>query len=369
MYKYTLYMTPAFFMLMRTLLFVILLLVKPIYAGDLLGLPGVPVPSNNPQTAGKIALGKQLFNDARFSADGTISCASCHQQTMAFTDGKKVAQGIHGLSGVRNSPTLLNAAYYSSFFHDGRAGSLEQQAIGPILNPLEHGMTSSQHIMQVVNDDEEYRTVFKHVFSLSEDAEINIGHLSQALASYQRTLVRGNSAFDQYYFGRDKSLLNESAARGLRIFRRKGNCANCHEISWDHALFTDNRFYNIGIGLKAMSHKIDELLLAIQAHKPVESVKLTAQQKSALGRFNVTAQRQDIGKFKTPTLRNIALTAPYMHDGSLATLHDVVEYYNKGGDKNRFLDAAIFPLHLSPQEKQDLVAFMRALTSSKIKQH
>jgi cytochrome c peroxidase len=172
-------------------------------------------------------------------------------------------------------------------------------------------------------------------------------------------LISGNSPFDRYYFGMDQSAISMSAARGSRIFRRKGNCANCHEISLNNALLTDNRFYNIGVGFKRLAPVLEALI----AGKNPDDLALTDGQRSELGRFNVTKALVDLGKFKTPTLRNIALTAPYMHDGSIKTLEEVIEHYDKGGDKNLFIDAKIFPLHLTQQEKADLLEFMQALTS------
>ncbi|RLA19000.1 MAG: cytochrome-c peroxidase [Gammaproteobacteria bacterium] len=336
--------------------FLILLFTNISSAQTIAGLPPLPIPDNNPQTAEKIALGQKLFNDPRFSADGTISCASCHQTSKAFTDGLPHAKGIKGLTGNRNAPTVVNAAYYTSFFHDGRRESLEQQSLDPITNPIEHGLTNPEQILAVIQQDFDYLKSFLDVFSVTAE-KITTTHVAKALASYERTLISGNSPFDQYFFQSNRKVLNESEARGLRIFRRKGNCANCHEISWDHALFTDNRFYNIGIGFGALDKILPNILAAKQ------TLILTDSQKSELGRFNVTGLINDTGKFKTPTLRNIALTAPYMHDGSLKTLREVVDYYDKGGEKNRFLDPAIFPLKLTEQEKNDLVAFMKKLTS------
>ncbi len=335
-----------------------LLLPKLLLADNLLGLPPLTIPNDNPQTPEKINLGQRLFNDSRLSADGTISCASCHQENKAFTDGLKTAKGIKGLTGTRNAPTVMNAAFYQSFFVDGRAKSLEEQALGPLTNPIEHGLKDAQAIINIVKADENYRRDFKKVFNRNE---ITITQITQAIASFERTLIGGNSNFDQYYFGRDRTKLSQSAARGLRIFRRKGNCANCHEISWNNARFTDNRFYNIGVGSKQLKSHFPMLK---QGKLPI-SVNLTALQKSELGRYQVTKIVSDIGKFKTPTLRNIALTAPYMHDGSLKTLKEVIEYYDKGGNKNPFLDPAIFPLKLTAQEKLDLENFLQSLTSNK----
>jgi len=330
-----------------------------VFASNTLGLPALVIPLDNPQSAEKIALGKKIFNDPKFSHNGQISCASCHLHELAFTDGKKVAEGTQGLTGLRNAPTVVNAAFFETLFVDGRANSLEQQSLQPMLNPIEHGLKNEQEILETVLQSSYYRQQIQQVFSVTA-AEINVTHIEKALASFERTLIAGNSKFDQYYFAQDRSQLSASAARGLLVFKRKGNCANCHEISWDNALFTDNRFYNIGIGSKVITPIENELNSALRNS---EKFPLTAAQKIELGRFNVTRIVSDIGKFKTPTLRNIALTAPYMHDGSVQTLEEVVEYYDKGGSKNLYLDPAIFPLHLNDQEKQDLVEFMKSLTS------
>lgn len=340
-----------------------LLLTQWAQADSKLGLPPLKIPADNPQTIEKIALGKAFFHDARLSADGTISCASCHQPDKGFSDGLNVAQGVNGQRGLRNTPTVINAAYYQRLFVDGRADSLEEQALGPLLNPVEHGLKNETELLAVVKNDEDYRRRLMQIFQVTEQ-QITVQYIAQAIASFERTLVAGNSAFDRYYFGRDLSQLSDSAARGLLIFRRKGNCANCHEISMAHALFSDNRFYNIGVGSKEINEVIDEFVAAIRKDVAPDRYELTKKQRAELGRFNVTGVIEDIGRFKTPTLRNVALTAPYMHDGSMQTLEEVVDYYDRGGDKNRFLDPAIYPLHLTDQEKADLLAFMRALNSS-----
>jgi len=343
--------------------FLLTLLLGLVFSGGALadknlGLPPLMIPNDNPQTAEKIALGRLLFNDKRFSANGSVSCASCHQADKAFADGLPVAIGINGQSGTRNAPTVINAAFYQTQFLDGRASSLEEQALGPFINPIEHGLTSHHAIIDVIRRDADYIKQFNTVFNVPADA-VTIDHVVKAIASFERTLVSGNSPFDHYYFGMDQTALSESAARGSRIFRRKGNCANCHEISLNNALFTDNRFYNVGVGFKRLA----PVLGALIEGKNSDELTLTDVQQSELGRFKVTKALADLGKFKTPTLRNIALTAPYMHDGSMKTLEEVIEHYDKGGDKNRYIDAKIFPLNLSQQEKIDLVAFMKALTS------
>ncbi len=331
-------------------------------ADPYLGLPPLPIPADNPQTSEKIALGRLLFNDNRFSSDGTVSCASCHHPDKTFIDGLPVAKGLNGQTGTRNAPTVVNAAFYETLFLDGRAKSLEDQALGPFVNPIEHGLENHQAIVDVVQKDTNYPQQFKKVFAIKA-SEITIDHVVKAIASYERTLISGGSPFDRHLFGRNHVMLSESAERGLGIFKRKGNCVTCHEISWNNALFTDNRFYNIGVSFKQLTPILDDLIAYVDQGKNPDGFPLTALQRSELGRFNVTKNLSDIGKFKTPTLRNIALTAPYMHDGSMKTLEEVVEHYDKGGDKNRFIDTKIFPLHLTQQEKADLLEFMRALTS------
>lgn len=347
---------------MRLLIFVGLFVALQTIADNTLGLPTLKIPDSNPQTQAKIDLGRKFFYDTSFSLDGSISCASCHIQSKAFTDGLSVAKGINGKIGTKNTPTLVNVAFFNTFFLDGHSNSLESQALEPMLNPIEHGLENKQKILDVVINNNFYTKSLQSIFNLTAQ-DLTVTHIASVIASFERTLIAGNSAFDRYYFARDKTQLSVSSARGLRIFRGKGNCANCHEISWNNALFSDNRFYNIGIGFDKIRDLIDELTQHLAKLGDLNQAVITNKQQSELGRFNVTQFIDDIGKFKTPTLRNIALTAPYMHDGSLQTLKQVVDYYDKGGNHNKFIDAAIFPLHLSTQEKHDLIAFMQSLTS------
>jgi cytochrome c peroxidase len=338
-----------------------------VLADPFLGLPPLIIPADNPQTPEKIELGRLLFNDKRFSADSSVSCASCHHADKAFTDGLPVAKGLNGQLGTRNAPTVVNAAFYKTLFLDGRANSLEQQAFGPFVNSIEHGLKNYQAIVDVVQHDTRYPQQFNKVFAIQANG-ITIDDVVKAIASYERTLISGDSAFDRYLFGRDHSILSSSAERGMGIFKNKGHCVTCHEISWNNALFTDNRFYNIGVSFKRLASVLDDLITLVNQGKNSDDFSITAFQRSELGRFNVTKHLEDIGKFKTPTLRNIALTAPYMHDGSMKTLEEVIEHYDKGGDKNRFIDTQIFPLHLTQQEKADLVEFLRSLTSHQVPQ-
>lgn len=343
-----------------------IILTSPAMAGAPLGLPEIPIPPDNPQSSVKIELGKQLFFDPRLSADGTISCASCHQPKRAFTDGRPTAVGIGGQVGPRNAPTVLNAAYYSSLFHDGRAENLETQALGPLTNPMEHGLQDYRAILKLLWTDPDYRRLLPAAFGIAPE-KATAKEIGKAIASYERTLVCADTPFDRYLYGGDQRALSKSAQRGLRIFRRKGNCANCHEIGLNDSLFTDNRFYNLGVGFHRLKTKFSRFAKAHKqaaANPNIDPASVYSQrERSELGRYLVTGQVSDIGKFRTPTIRNISLTGPYMHDGSLRTLEDVVEYYNRGGEKNPFLDPAIYPLHLTHQETTDLVAFLQSLSN------
>lgn len=341
--------------------------VAPFWAEEVpLGLPPVPIPADNPQSPEKIVLGKRLFEDKRFSADGTISCATCHDPGMAFADGESTAEGINKLKGTRNAPTVINAAYYGAQFWDGRRSSLEEQAKDPFLNPIEHGLTSHDQILEIVRQDASYHAPFRSVFGM-EPKDITIDHVVKAIASFERTVISGDSPFDRYLYGGDKTTMSESAIRGLEIYRTKGRCQDCHTIGQTNATFTDNKFHNVGVGFKRIESRVMQTANAFrkakQEGKDIDKSVLGDKEISELGRFVVTLRPSDIGGFKTSTLRNIAVTAPYMHDGSLQTLEEVVELYNKGGEKNPFLDSGIRPLNLTDQEKADLVAFLKSLTS------
>ena len=330
------------------------------------GLPEVTVPQDNPQSPDKVSLGKSLFEDKRFSADGTVSCANCHDPKKVFTDGLPVAEGIKKQKGTRNSPTVVNAAYYETQFWDGRRPTLEEQAKDPFLNAVEHGLTSHEQIIETIRKDSAYPTQFKSVFGV-EPKDITIDHVVKAIASFERTIVSGDSPFDRYLYGGDKTALSESAVRGLEIYRTKGRCQDCHAIGQTNAVFTDNKFHNLGVGFKKIQPKVMQVASAFrkakQEGKDIDHAILTEQDTSALGRFAVTLRPSDIGGFKTATIRNIAVTAPYMHDGSIQTLEEVIELYNRGGDANPFLDSGIRPLNLTNEEKADLLAFLNSLTS------
>ncbi len=343
----------------------------------LLGLPPVPVPADNPQSPAKIALGDKLYHDSRFSIDGKVSCSTCHDGKKAFTDNMPVSVGNNGLTGTRNAPTVLNAAFYTSQFWDGREPDLEGQSKQPFINPVEGGLPDHGPILEIVRSDPEYRTAFTEVFGITGE-EVTMDHVAKSIASFERTLVAGDSPFDRYYFNGDTSALTEAQTRGFELFLGQGRCVSCHTVEQDHALFTDNRFHNIGVGINTIQDDVPRLTAAFleaeHSGQDVDALVLTDKKASELGRFAVTDQITEIGAFKTPTLRNIALTAPYMHDGSLRTLKDVVIHYNNGGvtpanaQVNAFLSGGIRPLNLTEAQIDDLVAFLQALTSPQIAQ-
>lgn len=341
-----------------------------------LGLPPVPCPADNPQTPEKIALGDRLFNDMRFSSTGTVNCAHCHKPEAAFTDGPlKVSEGINKLTGTRNAPTVVNAAYFKTEFWDGRSPSLEDQALHPFVNPVEMGLKDHQPILDIVRSDPEYVKAFKAVFGKEGDA-ITMTEVTQAIAAFERTIVAGNSPFDRWRYAGEAGALTDQQKRGFDLFINKGRCVSCHLIEQTQALFTDNEFHNIGVGINNIQEEVPALAESFVAagHNiaEVDQKVLTDARSSELGRLVVTDSMEDIGSFKTPTLRNIALTAPYMHDGSVATLRDAVVHYNNGGvtkagdPVNDFLSGGIRPLNLTDPEIDDLVAFLEALTSPEI---
>lgn len=307
-----------------------------VHIQPLLGLPPVPIPKNNPPTADTIALGRRLFYDKRVSVDSTLSCSSCHDPQSYFTDGKNVSTGVRGALGTRNAPTILNAAYLPFQFWDGRAITLEEQAAFPIANPVEMSQPHAADVSKL-GDDPEYRALFKKAFG-TED--VNIVRVEAALASFERTALTGNSPFDQYQFGGNKNALTPAQLRGYGVFLNPngGNCASCHTISPQGALFTDGKFHNIGEGVNDEGDFSD------------------------VGRFHETKVATDKGAFKTPTLRNVAKTAPYMHNGRLKTLKEVIDFYAGQGNSNQYLDPEMKKIHMTGQDRTDLLEFLNALT-------
>ncbi|GIW97107.1 MAG: cytochrome-c peroxidase [Pirellulaceae bacterium] len=292
------------------------------------GLRPLPVPGENPLTAAKVALGKQLYFDPRLSVDNSISCASCHDPKLGWSNGEATAAGVGGQRGARSAPSIINAAYHRFQFWDGRASSLEEQALGPIANPIEMALPIDEAVKKIAAI-EGYARQFQEVFG----EPVNEVNLAKAIASFERTVLSGDAPYDRYKAG-DTDALSERAVRGMKLFFGKANCSACHS----GFNFTDNAFHNLGVGMD--------------------------KEDPDVGREAISGLKGDRGAFKTPSLREIARTAPYMHDGSLPTLEDVIEYYNKGGTPNPWLDEEIFQLNLTAEEKADLVIFLKEGLSS-----
>jgi cytochrome c peroxidase len=291
-----------------------------------LGLPPIPWPADNPYSPARTELGRILFFDGRFSANGVVSCAFCHDPNHAFAGSAPLSRGVNGKSEVRRTPTLINRAWGKSQFWDGRAPTLEAQIVVPVTNPNEMGVTTDR-VVQTIRGIKGYAPLFAAAFG---DSTIDFDRITKAIAAFERTIVSGNSAYDRYLAG-DKSALTKQQKDGLDFFNKKGECAECHS----RPNFSDEKFTNIGIGMD----RIDP--------DP--------------GREDVTQKRRDFGKFKVPTLRDLARRAPYMHDGSDRTLSDVLDVYAKGGLPNPHLDTRLAPFYLDEETRKDLLAFLDAL--------
>lgn len=316
-------------------------------------------------TPASVALGEKLFFESRLSGDGSVSCASCHNPARAFTDGRPASVGIKGCVGQRNAPTILNAMYNKSQFWDGRAATLELQAALPITNPCEMGSTTVAAATSRIAQDRDYRSRFQQAYRRGPNPQ----DLVNAIAAYERTLMSFNSPFDRFIAG-DGKAISPSAQRGWTLFNSKARCHLCHAVTDtkpDPVLMTDNDFHNIGIGI--IRHNV--VALAQKAQREIASGQLAQvdtaainSELSVLGRFLLTKTSADTASFKTPSIRNVMVTAPYFHDGSQLTLWDAVDHYNKGdGIKNPWLDTDMQPLALTEPEIDDLVAFMASLTS------
>lgn len=333
------------------------------------GLPPVPTPVNNKINAEKIRLGRKLFYDRRLSLNNTFSCAMCHIPEQGFTNNEmKTAVGIEGRTVKRNSPTLYNVAYATSLFHDGRETSLEQQVWAPLLAHNEMGNPSIGSVIEKLKSDSEYSELFKQAFGREPSMET----VGMAIASYERTLNSANSPFDRWFYGKETNALNAAARRGFLLFTGKANCSGCHTVGENHALFTDNALHNTGIGyadtmLPEQTEQRIQVAPGVYIEVDQNLIDSVSEFKpNDLGRYEVTLNPEDRWKYKTPTLRNIGLTAPYMHNGSLASLEEVVEFYNRGGVVNENIDPLIKPLNLNEREVKDLTAFLNALTGDNI---
>lgn len=336
-----------------------------------LGLPPVAIPTDNPPSAAKIALGRKLFFDRRLSRNGTMSCGICHVPEQGFTNNELARPiGTEGRSLRRNAPGLFNVAYAKLLFHDGRETRLETQIISPLLARVEMDNPSIGYVIARIGSLPDYAGRFEAAFGGGP----TIGRLGDAIASYERSLLSANSAFDRWYFAREEPALSRQARAGFDLFTGKAGCGACHLIGDEDALFTDHRFHDTGIG-----YYNSKIKPKAQAPVPVEiapGVRVSVSRAtletiglppaSDLGRHEVTLDPDDLWRFKTPGLRNVALTAPYMHDGSLATLEEVVGFYNHGGHPHPGIDPAVQPLGLSDREVSALVAFLESLTGDNL---
>jgi len=309
---------------------------RPVAIKSPLGLPPVPIPPDNPPTAETIALGRRLYYDPILSIDNTVSCATCHGPQAGFADPKPVSEGVGKKTGTRNSPPVMNAAYFTVQFWDGRAHSLEKQAEGPVQNPVEMANTLAT-VVERLNADPTYKDAFAKAWG---PGPITYEMVEKSIASFERTVLVANSPFDRWKYGHDEKAVSASVKRGFIVFtsKAKGNCAACHTVGEKYALFTDNKFHNVGIGTDM-------------------------GQFTDVGLYSVTHNEGDKGKFKTPSLRNIAQTAPYMSDGSLKDLKEVIDFYIGAGNSNPNLDKEIHVLDfLTGEERADLQAFLNSLT-------
>jgi cytochrome c peroxidase len=336
---------------------------RPAWAGEIFWT--VLVPRDNPGNAEQVALGQKLFFDPRLSRDGTVACATCHDVSRGFADRRSLFEGIGGKIGKRNSPTVMNALFYAAQFWDGRAATLEDQARLPIVNPIEMGQPNEAAATAAIAGDPEYQEAFRRAYG----KEVNFDDLVRAIGAFERTLVFMNSPFDRFMRG-DLSAISADARAGWVLFNGKGRCTGCHQMSGERPIGTDNRFHNVGVSARHQDFEglVRRALVALEKDGSQEMIDQLALQTdvSELGRFVVTRNRADVGAFRTSQVRNVGVTAPYMHDGSLPTLWDVMDHYNKGGEPNAFLDGGMEPLALSEREIDQIVAFMFALTDERL---
>jgi cytochrome c peroxidase len=319
------------------------------------------IPRDNPLDAKRVALGKKLYFEERLSRDGTVACATCHDVSRGFTDRRNASEGIGGKVGRRNAPTSMNALFFQTQFWDGRSRTLEEQARLPIINPIEMGMPDDAAAVQAIAGDPQY----KEMFSAAYGRGPNMDDLARAIASFERTLVFLDAPYDRFVAG-DPRALSEDAKAGLQLFQGKGRCVTCHQFNGNNPIGTDNRFHNVGVSARhqdfeGLAAKAVAALAKSDTQHEIDRLALETD-LAELGRFVVTRNRSDMGAFKTQQMRNVGITSPYMHDGSMQTLWDVMDHYNKGGEANGFLDGGIEPLALNEKEIDQLVAFMFALT-------
>jgi cytochrome c peroxidase len=322
------------------------------------------VPKDNALDARRIALGKKLYFDTRLSKDGTVACATCHDVSRGFTDRRNASEGIGGQVGRRNAPTTMNAVFFQSQFWDGRAAMLEDQAKLPITNPIEMGQPDGPTTVKAIAGDAEYKTMFKAAYN----AEPNFEDLGRALAAFERTLVFLDAPYDRFVAGK-ASTLSDDAKAGWALFNGKARCVSCHQLNGSSPIGTDQKFHNVGVSARHQDFAklVGSALAALAKNDSKETMDRLAIETdvSELGRFVVTRSYSDIGAFKTQQIRNVGITGPYMHDGSMQTLWDVMDHYNKGGEANAYLDGGIEPLNLSEREIDQVVAFLFTLTDAR----
>jgi len=324
---------------------------------------GLPPDADTPADDALAELGRQIFIDKRLSADGSVSCASCHLPERHFMDGRPTAHGLGGRLLTRNTPSLLNVRYQTSLFWDGRAGDLATQARVPLLGPSEHGLAKEQRVAEIIRRDDAYTAAFERLLGVRK-AGLSIHDVTVALAAFERTLLSGDSPFDRYTYGHDATAMTSAAVRGMALFRGRAQCASCHHLGQESALLSDGDFHASPLPLPSSALKqlgaLTARVAALRARGDMDTLNaLVASDRdiAALGRFVVTLDPKDIGRFKTPSLRNVALSAPYMHDGSIATLPQAIEVesYNRSAQNYR--------LALTEDERDELLQFLQALTS------
>lgn len=310
-----------------------------------------PAPADTTATDVRWAsLGERLFNDKSLSSDGRTSCASCHRPDRAFTDALATSVGAHGRTGTRNAPSLLDVAELPQFFWDGRESSLETVVLQPLTNPVEMDLASTEELVRRLERSPQYAEAFKPLGGVSGES------VAKALVAYLRTLRSGDSAYDRFVAG-DRNALGPDEQAGLALFTGKAACNECHVLQTPRARLTDDRFHHLGVNDDAIAGKVATLIPRIADRKQLGRIVLTEANVAGLGHFVASRQPADLAAFRTPSLRNVVLTAPYMHDGSVATLHEAVEQeiYYRGLNKGR-------PIPLAVRESQQLLAFLHSLS-------
>jgi cytochrome c peroxidase len=341
--------------------------VRAAAAGWIAVILSVPATAARPQPGGQsvearpglIALGRKVFFDTRLSLDGTISCASCHRPDTAFADARATSLGVHAQAGTRNAPSLLNVNQHRVFLWDGRRESLEDQVLQPFTNPIEHGLADASEISRRIQTFRDYQRPLTQ--ALGRRARASSSAIATALGAYIRSLQSSRTRFDEYWESGEPTALTESERRGLGLFRGAADCSSCHLVEPKSATFTDDKFHSVGIGKSKPSPEMASAAVRASAlsRQDVDRLVVSDGDIAALGRFNVTKKPGDIGQYRTPSLRNVARTAPYMHDGSISTLEEAVdlEIYYRSVQRGR-------TIVLTAQEKADVVAFLRSLSTN-----